>query len=265
MKNIYLLLLIALLFACNEEDSVEPDKIPDPCLITRIEDQGGSYTTYQYDNNKRLTSYFVKVVSDHPLVIASERNHTIERDSKNRISRIIAGSEGGDHVDITTVDYDAQGRWIESTYGSAPDANTLPAFVSTTNVEYNQDGLISKATTFRSNGTLFYSLALEYEQKNLTKSVFEMPDFTYKWIQRYEYYLDKEAKPTEVDLVNLYTARGSVPAGASPSKNLLKRRTSDDGTLIGEELTYEFNEFGYPTKITNEINHESRNISYLCD
>ena len=265
MKNLYLLLLITILFACNEEDSAKPDKILDPCLITRIEDKGGSYSTYQYDNNNRLSSYFVKVVSDHPLTIASERNYTIERDSENRISKIIAGSKGGNHVDITTVDYDAQGRWVKSTYGSTPDANTPPEFVSTTNVEYNKDGLITKTTTFRSNGTFFYSLALEYEQKNLTRSVFELPDASTKWIQRYEYYLDKEAKPTEVDLVNLYTARGSVPAGASPSKNLLKRRTSDDGAVIADELTYEFNEFGYPTKIINEITHDVSNISYLCD
>ena len=90
-------------------------------------------------------------------------------------------------------------------------------------------------------------------------------------VRRYEHYLDKEAKLTEVDLVKLSTARGAVPAGASPSKNLLKKVTYDDKVKVIGDYSYEFNEHGYPTKIINDTdsyrNYTSlvTDITYLCD
>lgn len=268
MKNLCFVLLMSILFACNKKNDAEPNETHKSCLITRIDETGGGYTTYQYDSNRRLTSFFVKEVHEQPVKAVFETNYNIERDSEDRISRIV--KNGGT---ITAIEYDAQGRWVKSQYGVAHDANNPPVYSITTNVEYNTEGLIAKTTAtkasvFDPNGVYFYSLALEYEQKNLTRSTF---DFTSKSVRRYEYYLDKEAKLTEVDLVRLYMASGSAPSGASPSKNLLKRVTTDDKATIIYDYTYEFNEQGYPTKIIN-IPGSSRNpsplvtdITYLCD
>lgn len=268
MKNLYLLLLLSLLIACTKEKDVEPSEIYGPCLITRIDESNGGYTIYKYDSNRRLESYFVREVHEHPFQAVLEVNYTIERDSENRISRILDTSGN-----ITAIEYDAQGRWTKSQYGTTSNANTPAAFYSTTNIEYNNEGLITKTiatktTVSEPHGAYFYSLALEYERKNLVKSTF---DFTTKSVKRYEYYMDKDAKPTEVDLVRLYTARGSAPAGASPSKNLLKRVTTDDKATIIDDFTYEFNEHGYPTKRTNSIDYyrnpisQTINITYLCE
>lgn len=269
MKILYFVLLISILFACNKKDDAEPNESHTPCLITRIDESGGGFTTYQYDSNRRITSFLIKEVHEEPFKAVFETNYTIERDNENRISKIVRG--GGS---FTTIEYDAQGKWVKSRYGVINDANDPPVYTTITSVEYNPEGLIAKtiatkaASVFDTSRVHFYSLALEYEQKNLTRSTF---DFTSKSVRRYEYYLDKEAKLTEVDLVRLYMASGSAPAGASPSKNLLKRVTTDDKATTIYDYTYEFNEHGYPTRITN-YPRSSRDpaplitdITYLCD
>ena len=271
MKKLFLLLLVSVLFACDKENDAEPDETYAPCLITRIDETGGSYTTYRYDSNRRLASYYVYEVNAYPAGVVFEYNYTIERDSENRISkvasRIKSDNASKDTASIITlIEYDAQGRWIKSKFGHTSGVNVPPTFIATTYVKYNSEGLISTTTTnkpsiYEPYEAFFYSLAFEYEQENLIRSVF---DFTpnSKVERRYEYYLDKEAKLTEVDLLRLITDRGSAPAGASPSKNLLKRITTDDKAKILDDYTYEFNEHGYPTKITNTTN-QNRNYTTL--
>lgn len=118
-------MLLSILFACNDKNDAEPNETHAPCLITRIDETGGSYTTYQYDSNRRrLASYYVYEVNDNPFHVVFEYNYTIERDSENRISKIVGKVGDSASSMITLIEYDAQGRWIKSKYGNTPDANT---------------------------------------------------------------------------------------------------------------------------------------------
>jgi hypothetical protein len=260
MKNLFLLLITCLLLACKKDREAKPKPI---CLITRIDKTGGSFSIYEYDESKRLKSFYVYKA---PEVGATESkiNYTIERDNHHRIYKIVANYGIGYSLITKTFEYDNQGRWIRAKLGPTFDANILPNIYTTTDVDYNSEGLIAKTTD--THGPLFfYSNTYEYQNKNLIRSIFEANSTS---TCQYEYYLNKETKPGEIDLLKIYLANFSSPVAASPAKNILKKFTKDDVAL--EEYTYEFNEYGYPNRIITQPNainatKSVTSITYMCN
>jgi hypothetical protein len=231
------------------------------CLITRIEKDADNYSTFQYDANNRLTSFFE---STKPQSTIISSNSTIERDQQNRIARIVGALQGG--FSIRDVFYDEKGRWIRTNFSGSTDATSgkpLAALIP----EYNEQGLISKLVEGSTPGSYLYNHTYEYSNGDPIKSKRFSSNYTY------EYDMNKEVEVSDIDLMHLYrngatSPVGYISSGTPPAKHLIKKITSSGNSVV--EYSYEFNQQGYPMKVivdshyNNNHKTEIYTISYEC-
>lgn len=251
--NTLLCLSLLITTACNKETETtptptgpitKPDDKKTACMITRIDKGSGDYTTYQYDENNRLTSF-----SENEIVsgAVSTISNTIERDLQNRIKRIVGTYPTGPGFMVYEMFYDEQGRWTKTTYSISLDASKPGTLQSTLTTEYSAQGVISKIVQATTNGYV-YNYTYEYNNGNPVKVAFDAA------ICLYEYDSEKEVALKDIDLLNLYrhaktSPVGFFPSGTTPAKHLLTKINDKNGAFLAQ-FSYEYNEHGYPTKVS---------------
>src|SRR5689334_2001286 len=96
MKRISILLLsfICLQWGCKKEVETKPVINQPSFLIIKQEQEAGNYSTFQYDENRRLTSIYEHTFAS--LTGQEENiNSTIERDNNHRIIKFVPDRGNG--------------------------------------------------------------------------------------------------------------------------------------------------------------------------
>jgi hypothetical protein len=213
----------------KDEQAVTPANTP-ACLLTAMSYKEDTQTL-EYDSKSRVNK-----------MASSENYLTVEYDNNNRAVKMLRYDMDGILTETIMIEYNTQGQWIKSTSIDPEDASTT---VST--AEYDSNGNRIKVTGDNSVTTY------EYADGNLIKSIDKYGSNTKT--TSYEYYTDKDNK------LNIIQELFNIGYGATPSKNLLKKEMyNSSGT--GRTYTYEFNEKGFPTKMTTtttgDINNDNK-------
>jgi hypothetical protein len=225
---------LCLTTSCKKDDEdATPNVVTTECLITKQTDSGGDINgIYIYDTQRRL----IKFAEDES---NASDYATLEYDNSNRVTKILGYEEG--KLDATTlIEYNSQGKWskITETYEGETE-------VDITTAEYDGNGNRIKINNANSTYTF------EYSNGNLIKSVETEKNSggttVYTSTSTFEYYTDKENKLTAFE--ELY----GLGYEGTPSKNMVKKRSRiSGGSTIPNVYTYmyEYNEKGFPTKVT---------------
>lgn len=231
-------MISAIAVSCDDD---EPSAGSRPeCTPTKLT-VGWEEYEYEYNSKGQLITS-----------VAYPYNHYIKYEyGNNQLVRITyySNEDLSDIFDIDEIEYNDKGQWIRHN-------GTKTNHVAIANYDElgNRTEVIIKV-----NNKLTQSYAYEYTNGNMTARVITVYDaqgsVSYKRYHTFEYYLDKENKLSQFESLVQYGYAFDSRLGhePTPSKNLLKRvnTLSDETTVfISADFEYEFNEKGYPTKIS---------------
>lgn len=246
----YVLFLVALSItsSCKKDDGPDPNITTAPaCKVMKITDSDGDIVKIDYDSKDRI----VKITDDTYYL-------SLEYDNDNRITKI---SDYDDNLleSTRTLEYNAKNQWVKMTV-TEPGVSGAETYTA----EYDASGMRTKIT-LKDNNTTESIRSFEYANGNLMKETdtYYFGSSSYNSTTIYEYYTDKENK-----LQSLYDIIG-IGFNGSTSKNLVRKETykGSGSTTSIDEYTYEFNNKGFPTKITQKsgANTDVTLLEYQCN
>lgn len=251
----FLSICILSVVACKKGEDAEPTtdgtqagKYPFPivldatCLLTKTESGTGIYSTFDYDTNKKLTAFYTHVPANG-FIKELNSTYTLTRDTDGSVIKIQALGDNGIGAEIF-IDYNASGSWIKTKINN----KISPAYITIT-PEYNTEGNIVKITRENVDVNNPYTTINEYTYEKGNINIITNYINNKPVISKLEYDLTKEAKWSEFDLLNVYLG-SSKPL----HKNVLKKvvtPTSIEGSASVNDLTYQFNDKGYPVHVSS--------------
>ncbi|CAN5920992.1 hypothetical protein BH24BAC1_BH24BAC1_20400 [soil metagenome] len=213
---------------------------------------------------------------------------------RNRITEIQNVNRNGELQSFQEFTYDNDGRIVQSqNYNAQRNPTSLPLFIT-----YNEKGKWAKTTSTNSAGVIFTSAASYNNQDQIIKytsttdragTITENYTIDYVWengnntLYTYVSPTQRAVVQYEFDLnqANMRRKDQEKTAFLSPSvafnRNMLKRvtNTTTTGTTTAttvSDYTYEYNEQGYPVRLTRTANTNSgtpstfvTDFSYDCN
>lgn len=237
--RIFILFSLPLVFTSCEKGLFDPQPLS-TCLETRQYDEferaierkydGKKITRYQVLKNNELQYYYDFTYDNNGRIIKSQHVNALN------------GNESTPQM----ITYNDAGKWIKSTY-TFPNGD-----VSTRSVDYNAQGQIQQttsSTTKSGTTTVNYTVDYTWEGGNNTSLTFTTPQ--QKLILQYEFDLDQENKRQKEQEKLAF-----LPFEVLHNKNVLTKRstTNTTGTATTQtvsEYSYEFDEKGYPYRVTS--------------
>lgn len=242
---------ITILSSCNKDDGPTPG--PDAilaCKVTKIIDEDGEIVNVEYDSKDRIT----KMID---IEDGDDYSQVYEYDNNNRVIKI-SYFDGTQPDGSSTVEYNSNGQWTKMLATESGDTDTYLA-------EYDGNGNRTKITEKDQTNNTNYTTTFEYANGNVMKETrtSTVGGTPYTSTTAYEYYMDKEdkLKPLKELLSMGYTG--------TASKNMVKKATytySFGGSTSIDNYTYEYNDKGFPTKVTTIDNNSSdiTSFEYQC-